>query len=287
MKHLSLVVITGLAGSGKSTAAKALEDLGYFVVDNLPCLLLPELLQTVRKEKKITQLAVVIDARDPFLQQRFKDFWQQVQQQLPKTQLLYLDSNDSVLHKRFKETRRKHPLDSGQGLKESIRLERSILGEISALANWVLCTDRLTVHDLREIIRSYMGLAQQKPHLTLSLMSFGFKHGVPLETDLMFDARFLQNPFFVSQLREKTGLQKNVRDYVFKDQDAHRFVEHIASFIEVFLPRYEKEGKAYLTIAIGCTGGMHRAPALTQELAKCLRKKKHLVRIEHRDIEKR
>lgn len=286
MKNISLVVITGLAGSGKSTAAKALEDNGYFVVDNLPCLLLPQLLETIRKEKKFKQLAVVIDARDPFLHRRFADFWRDVLEEQPKAQLLYLDASDAVLYKRFKETRRKHPLDQGFGLKESVRIERAVLGEVSALANWIVCTDALTVHDLRELVRAHMGLSSEKRRLTLSLMSFGFKHGIPPEADLVFDARFLHNPFFVPGLREKTGLQKSVSNYVLKDPAAADFMTHIVSYVTRFLSCYEKEGKAYMTLAIGCTGGVHRAPALTEQLAKILRKHRHTIRIEHRDINK-
>ncbi len=287
MKKTRLVAITGLSGSGKSTAAKALEDAGFFVIDNLPSEMLLELLDLLKKKKtKITHLGVVIDARDPHFSKRFPDIWHDVKKREPDAQLLFIEAEDATLYRRFKETRRKHPLDKGDGLRAGIDRERKILQPLKDRADSTFQTDQFNVHQLKRLIAARYAISAKQMRMTLTLMSFGFKHGLPPEADLCFDARFLPNPYFIPSLKEKTGLQKSVSAYVLSQDGAQQFVEKIHNFIVEFLPLYEKEGKAYMTLAIGCTGGVHRAPALTASLAQKLKQDKIKARVTHRDINK-
>jgi len=279
-----IVVISGLSGSGKSVAARALEDSGYFVVDNLPPDLLEKLTDLLdHGESKIRNLALVIDAREPTFLARLPATWKSLVKGERSADLLFLDSSDDTLIRRFKETRRVHPLERGKGIRDALAKERELLKPIMKLAGEVINTDDLNVHQLSAKIKERFTKNENK--LMLTLMSFGFKYGVPKELDLCFDARFIDNPYFVDELRALSGLDEKVFTYVLKNPRAGSFVDRVAELLRFLYPYYQEEGKAYLTLAIGCTGGRHRAPALVGALSKCIQFVGSKVRIEHRDID--
>jgi UPF0042 nucleotide-binding protein len=298
MSIKEIITLSGLSGAGKSTAARALEDLGYHVVDNLPPTLLPELIRLLEtRAQSIEKLGWVVDARESTFLCDFDSVWRNLANMPVRRQLLYFEASDDVLIRRYQETRRKHPLEQGEGIRLDILSERSIMSDMRARADTIIYTDELNTHELRDYIKKRFRCDNHKG-LVLSLLSFGYKHGLPSEVDLCFDARFLPNPYFVLELREKTGLDAAVSDYVLKHQQAQGLLERIENFTRFLLPHYISEGKHYLTLGIGCTGGKHRAPALTQALFKRLQPthvssqngeldQDILLRMEHRDVFKK
>jgi len=284
MSKKRIIVVSGLAGAGKSTAARALEDLGYFVVDNLP----PQLMETLvelsdSSGNELRRIALVVDAREISFLDKFGPAWDRLKERQHETTLLFLDCRDDVLIRRFKETRRRHPLDDGGGVAAGIARERELLEDIRQRADHVIDTRDLSVHDLKRAISEHYGTATSAPQ-AVTVLSFGFKHGLPPELDLCFDVRFLPNPYFVEGLRPLSGLDAPVRDFVLQQADAQAFLDKVTELAEFLLPRYVKEGKAYVTFAIGCTGGQHRSVALTEALATRLRDRGHDVRVAHRDV---
>jgi len=279
-----IVVLTGLAGAGKSTAAKALEDLGYFVVDNLP----PQLIKTMvnftnSSGGELTRIAFVIDAREARFLKDFGKLWSSLKEGPHDFTLIFLDCEDDVLVRRFKETRRRHPLSEEGGIIDSIKKERALLAEMRHRSDDVIQSAQLSVHDLKREIGERFGLNAKKQAM-VTLLSFGFKHGLPPELDLCFDARFLPNPYFIDALRGETGLSEGVYDYVMEQPDAQTFLGHIEEMTNFLLPRFLHEGKSYVTIAIGCTGGHHRSVSLVRALSSRLEGLPH--RVVHRDIER-
>lgn len=267
MSRKRIVVVSGLAGAGKSTAAKALEDEGFFVVDNLPTPLLSTLVSLADTAgDELRRLAIVIDGRDATVSARFDDAWRAVKAAGHHVELLYLEAADDVLVKRFKETRRRHPLSGERGaVRDGIVRERALLAPIRKVADEVISTDGMTVHQLKaHVMRRFT--EQPAGRMLVTVMSFGFKHGLPPELDLCFDARFLPNPYFIEELRPKSGLDAPVAEYVFNHDEAHAFLDKLDDMLQFLLPRYLAEGKAYLTVAIGCTGGQHRSVALAEAL---------------------
>ncbi len=284
--HKRIVVVSGPSGAGKSTAARALEDLGYFVVDNLP----PQLMETLinlsdSSGNELRQLAFVIDARDANFLSDFGDIYDRVARSGHDVQLLFLDCDDETLVRRFKETRRRHPLEDGSGVVSALERERALLEDIHNRADHTIVTKELSVHDLKRTVTerfSQMGSKTQQ----LTILSFGFKHGLPPELDLCFDVRFLPNPYFVETLRPQTGLDAPVRDFVLAQEDAQTFLDHVERLATFLVPRYAAEGKSYVTFAIGCTGGKHRSVALSEAFAERLLHNGIAARVVHRDVKK-
>jgi len=283
---LHAVVVTGLSGSGKSTALRVLEDLGFYCVDNLPVALLArfvELWESSREE--VHRVALGIDARERLFLGGFRDAFEEVRRAGVRLEVMYLEASDEVLLRRFSETRRPHPAAVGGTVEDGIRREREALRELRELANRIVDTSALTVHELRAALRDMLA-RDEASALTVSLVSFGYKYGLPTDADLAFDCRFLPNPFFVEDLRPKTGLDAAVADYVMDRDDTRTFLEHVQSLLAFTLPRYQREGKSYLTIAIGCTGGRHRSVTLVEALRSRLEAMGVRVLVRHRDVER-
>jgi len=282
---LDIVVVTGLAGSGKSHVIRVLEDSGFFCIDNLPVVLIPkfiELCQGYREE--ITRFALGIDLREG----RFFESWPDVLAELRaaghRVHVLFLDADDEVLLRRFSETRRPHPLAQGGSVHEGIARERKALEGMRALADKVLDTSHFNVHELRREIEQYYGQISSPHRMRLFLISFGYKYGIPHDADIIFDVRFLPNPFFVDQLRSKTGLDREVEDYVLRRDETAAFLDRLSALLEFALPQYEREGKTSLTLALGCTGGRHRSVVLVEELNRRLDVERLRIHVKHRDI---
>ncbi|WP_265821591.1 RNase adapter RapZ [Geovibrio ferrireducens] len=283
MRRVSLIVLTGLSGAGKSRAAAVLEDLGYYTVDNFPPQLLEKFLELIFTfNMDVSKVALVIDIRS-----RNSVKASEVISLLKNNygaQVLFIEADDATLIKRYKETRRTHPL--GAALPEAIKTERESLREIRETADIVIDTSRKTVHDLARQIESYFK-DDDSVNLSVTVQSFGFKYGVPEDSDLLFDVRFLKNPHFVEELREKTGQEKVVQDYVFSDEKTGIFIEKIKDMLNFLIPNYLSEGKRFLTVSIGCTGGKHRSVAVSENLSKYLRETtKFKVITKHRDMDR-
>ncbi|MCS6774987.1 MAG: RNase adapter RapZ [Chloroherpetonaceae bacterium] len=284
---MRLVVITGLSGAGKTFALHSFEDAGYYAVDNLPPRLLPSLAEYCR-EAGHGKAAVVVDARAGVAFRQLPVVLQEMQRSGDTTELLFLDATDEILIRRYKETRRPHPLLTEQtegGIQGAIHAERTIMQIARALADRVLDTSTLTVSQLREVIHvAYAG--EPRPGMLITITSFGFKHGVPGDADLVFDVRFLVNPHYVPELRSRDGRDPEVATYVHADPRTRAFQDRMTDLIRFALPQYQQEGKAYVNIAIGCTGGKHRSVVLAEDLATLLRQERYRVVVLHRDVER-
>jgi UPF0042 nucleotide-binding protein len=280
------VILTGLSGSGKTHAARALEDLGYFCVDNLPTLLIPTLAElAARDEAGLGKVALVADVRE----RGFIDNFPRVYRKLKTTpgvepELIFLEASHTALVRRFSETRRPHPLARGRSVPEGITEERERMNAVRELADLVLDTSNLTVHELRERLTRLARDRTRSPEMVVTLESFGFRNGVPVNADLIFDVRFLKNPHFVDRLRPLTGRDEDVVRYMRRQPLTREFLERLTSFLRFALPQYVREGKSYLTIAIGCTAGRHRSVMVAEALQKPLSTLKGVrVRVAHRD----
>lgn len=281
----SLVIITGLSGSGKHTAFKAFEDLGYFCVDNLPTPLIPRLIQmSSLSGGDLEKLAIVIDIRLGESVPSFEEFFQELQQYPFASTVLFFDATDEVLARRYSETRRVHPLARQTTLLEGVRAERKKLAGVRALADLIIDTTDLTVHDLRRLIYERFQSEDSDESLNLSVVSFGFKNGLPHNSDMVFDVRFLPNPNFVGELKEKTGNDQPVVQYMQQFQETEELLRKIQNLLEYLIPKYRREGKSYLTISVGCTGGRHRSVMVANELARRLQENGQKVNLIHRDL---
>ncbi|MCW3779543.1 RNase adapter RapZ [Levilactobacillus namurensis] len=285
-EQVHLVIITGMSGAGKTVAMQSFEDLGYFCIDNLPPTLLPKFWDLVRESGKLNKIALVIDLRS-------RAFYDEIVKMLNdvavhgtmQAQVLFLDASDEELVSRYKETRRSHPLARNGRVMEGIQRERELLAPIRQAAQLVIDTTSISPRKLREeIFHNYETESTQTFHI--ELMSFGFKYGLPIDADIVMDVRFLPNPYYLPELRDQTGLDQPVYDYVMQQPQTEAFYQQFLSLLEAIMPGYKKEGKANLTIAIGCTGGQHRSVALTQRLAQALGNQ-YPVHVTHRDINKR
>lgn len=286
MPALRLVIISGLSGSGKSYALKCFEDLGFFCVDNLPPALLPKFAELCAQEgSEIKNIALGIDIRERAF---FGDMFSNLDRL--KTagyvmELLFLEARDDVLARRFSESRRPHPLAPQAPILEGVQHERQALGELRRRADRILDTSDFTVHELKALLARYYTQRQGQP-LTITLLSFGFKHGLPYDVDLMFDVRFLKNPNFMPELNPLTGEDPAVRAYVFEDPDAVALVAHLGALVKFLLPLVERERRSYWTIGIGCTGGRHRSVAIACRLRESFASWGYEVELRHRDIAK-
>lgn len=284
---MKYVIITGMSGSGKSTAANVLEDLGYYCIDNIPPELIPIFVDLCSRSGRFEKAAFVVDVRggDFFLQ--LQDAVQELKELDVDVKILFLDSFDDVLARRYKETRRKHPLDeqAGGSLERAIRLERELLVSAKAISDYHIDTSSYGLSDFRSRMYSIFE-ENDGDHMNIDVRSFGFKYGVFGEGDLVFDVRCLPNPFYIPDLKYKTGLDSEVSEYVMQFDDSKRVFEKMFDLIEFMLPLYEKEGKSQLVIGFGCTGGKHRSVTFAEAVGKKLKEKGHKVRINHRDIEK-
>lgn len=282
-----IIIISGLSGSGKSHAANALEDLGFFCVDNLPTKLLPGFVDFL-KSSGIPRAALVVDMREPNFVTDFGRAFEKLQKQPVKVSLIFLEASDASLIRRFSETRRAHPLATNQPVRDGIREERQALTSIRRLADLILDTSTLSVHELKDYIQEHFGAGQEGSGLVLTVLSFGFKHGLPTEADLVFDVRFLKNPHFESRLRRLTGLNARIVRYLKRAPGTLEFQARLKDFLGFVIPKYVTEGKAYLTIAIGCTGGRHRSVMIARELAQDLDRMEGVtVRLRHRDLKQK
>jgi RNase adapter protein RapZ len=280
------VIVTGLSGAGKSHAIRALEDLGYFCVDNLPTMLIPTLAEmSTRADAGVEKVAIVVDVREGAFLREFPKIYKKLKTvSALDPMLIFLEANQQTLVRRFSETRRPHPLAPDRSAAEGIREERSKLNAIRRMADMVVDTSNLTVHELRDMFMRMSRGKRQRNEMVVNLVSFGFKHGVPVDADLVFDVRCLPNPHFVDRLRHLTGRDKAVVQYMRRHSETKEFLDKLASFLRFALPQYVEEGKSYLTVAIGCTGGQHRSVMMAEALKKALGSVKNVrVRVKHRD----
>ena len=284
---LELVIITGMSGAGKTVAVQSFEDFGYFCIDNMPPTLLPTFWELVKESGKISRIALVIDLRS-------RDFFNEVDSliatldntQLVTTRIIFLDSSDSVLVSRYKETRRNHPLAPDGRVSDGIARERELLMDLRTRAQIIIDTSDISPRQLREcLIKDFATKDYQTFHV--EVMSFGFKYGVPIDADIIWDVRFLPNPHYIPELRPQTGMDAPVYDYVMKQPETQAFYSKLIDVIEFCLPGYKKEGKSSVTIAIGCTGGRHRSVAIAERIANHLKTDNYAVNISHRDYMKK
>jgi len=278
-----LVVLTGMSGSGKLSALKAFEDLGYYSVDNLPLELVPRFADLVRQSAEIQRAALVVDVREGIRLDGFPKILTQVRKTLP-TRVVFLEASDDVLVRRFSETRRPHPMGRTQTVVEGIRAERKRLEPIRNVADIIIDTTKFNVHELRAHINAQFERGAESKNLTISTTSFGFKNGVPTDADLVFDVRFLPNPHFVPEFRKLTGRHPKVAKYVRSFPQTKEFLDKATEMLKFLLPHYVDEGKSYLTVAFGCTGGQHRSVFIAEEMKKRLEATGHRVKTVHRDM---
>jgi UPF0042 nucleotide-binding protein len=281
--HGELVIVTGMSGSGKLSALKAFEDLGYYSVDNLPLELIPQFADLVRQSVEIERAALVVDVREGMRLDRFPAILKKVRKVLP-TRVVFLEASEDALVRRFSETRRPHPMGRGDTVMQGIRGERKRLDPIRNVADIVLDTTKFNVHELRAHINSQFQQAESDQSLTISSNSFGFKNGVPTDADLVFDVRFLPNPHFVPKFRKLTGKDPKVAKYILQFPQTKEFLAKATDMLKFLLPHYIEEGKSYLTVAFGCTGGQHRSVFIAEEIKKRLEAEGHRVKTAHRDM---
>ncbi|EAC4172493.1 RNase adapter RapZ [Listeria monocytogenes] len=285
-KQLKLVIITGMSGAGKTVAMQSLEDLGYFCVDNLPPSLLPKFWELMKESDKMDKIALVMDLRG-------REFFDSIEPALDEldntnfitTKILFLEADDKVLVSRYKETRRHHPLEPNGSVLDGISAERELLSDLKGRSQLVINTSNMAPRELRERINNEFQ-TEDKDVFNVQLMSFGFKYGIPIDADLVFDVRFLPNPHYIDKMRPLTGLDEDVYEYVMKWPETQTFLDKLVDLLMFTLPFYKREGKTQLVIAIGCTGGQHRSVALTEFVGKAIQQK-YETTISHRDMKRR
>jgi UPF0042 nucleotide-binding protein len=280
-----VVIITGLSGSGKGTVLKAFEDLGYYSVDNLPIDLIPKFAELTKDAPNVRRAALVVDIREGVALERLPALYKKIRRQIP-TRLLFLEADDAALIRRFSETRRPHPLGTEQSVEQSIRSERERLAPIRALADPILNTTKFNVHELRETVHRLFRGQKESPGILVQVNSFGYRHGVPADSDLVFDVRFLPNPNYIPAFKHLTGKNPSVARYIRSFPQTTEFITRIADLLVYLLPHYIAEGKSYLTIAFGCTGGHHRSVMIASEIRKQLAAAGYRAKETHRDVKK-
>lgn len=285
--QLSLVIITGMSGAGKTVAIQSFEDMGYFCVDNMPPSLIPKFWELIRESGKVTKIALVVDLRSRSFFDEIQNMLAEIENtQLIDTKILFLDASDVELVSRYKETRRVHPMAMDGLVTEGIRKERAILEDLKVKASLVIDTTTLTPRQLREKINQEFR-HNNESGFRVEMVSFGFKYGLPIDADIVMDVRFLPNPHYIPELRPLTGCDKPVYDYVMSFEQTEKFYQSFSQLLLQIMPGYIKEGKSSLTIAIGCTGGQHRSVALTNRVGEYLKENGYTVNTTHRDKDKR
>jgi len=286
VKNKKIIIITGLSGSGKSTAIDALEDAGFFCIDNLPVILLPKFLEfRAESGSEITKLALVMDLREEEFIQRYPDIFTKLRQEGYLFEILFLEASTEALLRRYSQTRRKHPLSEAKSLLEGIQAERKELKDLREIADLIIDTSNYNVHELKEIILNHVLKAVPAKRMKIYLLSFGFKYGIPHDADLVIDVRFLPNPHFVQELRNLDGTSPKVKEFMDRWKETHIFLKKYLDLLNYLIPHYEKEGKSSLTIAVGCTAGTHRSVSIADAIYRELKKTTNLITLTHRDIE--
>jgi UPF0042 nucleotide-binding protein len=287
MKNLRVVIITGLSGSGKSTALRALEDIGFFCVDNLPVILLPKFLSiTSASSPEIRRVALVMDLRERSFLDKYNRIFETLQKKGYKIEILFLEASDESLLHRFSETRRTHPLSKRGMIMEGILLERGKLSSLKKMADKIIDTTSTNVHQLKDTVQRHFLPSSRNKKMVINVTSFGYRYGLPVEADLVFDVRFLPNPYFVEHLKSCDGNNDDVKKYVLKNKEGKQFLQKTLDLMNLLIPLYEKEGKVRLNIAMGCTGGRHRSVVMANAIASFFLSMKYVVNINHRDIDK-
>ncbi len=286
MNNLRIIIITGLSGSGKSTAIDAFEDAGFYCVDNMPVQLLPKFLELpIESKSKIAGLAFVMDLREKSFLTKYTSIFESLKKKGYYFNILFLEAEEETLLQRYSQTRRQHPLSQGKGLLEGIRIEKEQLKSLKTAADKIVDTSRYSAHDLKAVIHDMAQKAKHHAPMGITIMSFGFKFGIPYNADLISDVRFLVNPYFVPELKDLTGKDDKVKDFVLNNDVTHTFLEKYLDLLDYLIPLYKKEGKAYLTVAVGCTGGRHRSVSIAQSIFEHINKPKRKIIITHRDID--
>lgn len=280
-----LVIITGLSGSGKGSVLKVFEDLGYYSVDNLPIGLIPKFAELARDSASIRFAALVVDIREGQGLKRFPEIYARIGREIP-VRLIFLEADDDTIMRRFSETRRPHPLGTGQSISKSIRQEREMLAPIRKLADLTINTSKFTVHELRDFIREKFVGEREESKIMVYVTSFGYRHGVPADSDLVFDVRFLPNPNYIPRFKKLSGRHPGVARYIRSFPQTIEFIERISELLIYLLPHYIREGKSYLTIAFGCTGGHHRSVMIADQIRKNLSDAGYRAKVTHRDMAK-
>lgn len=284
MNTLHIMIITGLSGSGKSTAMSALEDAGYYCVDNMPVLLFPKFLELpLKSSPDIAGLGFAMDLREKEFINSYPEVFEDLTRKGYDFSIIFLEADEQVLVRRFSQTRRQHPLHSGSQLIESIRKEKTLLEDLRKRADKIIDTSRYDVHTLKSVIKS-LASKSTSGSMKISIMSFGFKYGLPSESDLVMDVRFLNNPYFVPELKDFSGLNPDVRHFVLENKETPKFLNQFLSLVDYLIPLYKREGKSYLTMSIGCTGGRHRSVVISSVLFEHLSKTENNVTLTHRDM---
>ncbi len=283
---LDVTIITGMSGAGRSEAANVLEDLGFFVIDNLPPMLIGKVAELARGSEKPSRYALVVDVRSGDFLHDLSTAIDELRGQGARTRVLFLDAADDALVRRYEASRRRHPLSDSERVVEGIARERALLEQMKGDADLIVDTSNLNVHELRERLHELFGDQATGDGLQINVVSFGYKHGLPLDVDLVFDCRFLPNPHWVDELRPYTGLDPKVVDYVVNQNETRDYLSEIDRLLTLTLPGYEREGKAYLSIGVGCTGGRHRSVVIAERVAELLARHGYRTIVHHRDIER-
>ena len=284
---ITFVVITGLSGAGKSHAIKCFEDMGFFCVDNLPTTLIPTFADLIaRSSRAIDRVALGVDVREGEYLTQMLDTLGELRTRGHRVEVLFLEASEEALVRRYRESRRRHPLAGDGSVVDGIRAERKALSTMREVADRIVDTSAITVHQLKDLLLETYVTPRQRPGLAISLVSFGFKHGVPFDADLVFDVRFLPNPHFVEGLRPLDGRDARVREFILKHEASRELMRRLEDFLGFVLPAYQREGKAYLTVALGCTGGRHRSVALVEELKGFVERLGFDATVAHRDMDR-
>jgi len=285
VKKLKIIIITGLSGSGKSTAISAFEDAGFYCVDNMPVALLPKFLELpIESDFEIAGLAFVMDLREKSFLSRYSLVFDSLKKKGYQFKILFLEADEETLLKRYSQTRRHHPLSQDKSLLEGIRIEQEQLKDLKITADKIIDTSRYNVHNLKSVINYIAQQSKNFAPMIINILSFGFKYGTPHDASLIMDVRFLANPYFVPELKALNGKSPDIKNYVLNNDEARRFLKKYLDLLDYLIPLYEKEGKSYLTIAVGCTGGRHRSVSITEVIFEHIKKPGRQIIITHRDI---
>jgi len=286
VKKLDIFIITGLSGSGKSCAIAALEDTGFYCVDNMPVALLPKLVELpIENDSEIAGLAFVMDLREKGFLSMYPSIFETLKEKGYKLKILFLEADENILLERYSQTRRHHPLSQSKSLLEGIRTEKEQLKKLKTAADKIINTSHYNVHKLKSVIRDIALQSKDFAPMSINILSFGFKYGVPSDASLIMDVRFLLNPYFIPDLKALDGKTEKVQNYVLNNDDTRTFLKKYLDFLDYLIPLYEKEGKAYLTIGVGCTGGRHRSVVIAEAISKYLKKPDRKIMVTHRDID--